>query len=660
MRRFIALLLSLCIALSFLTGGLCPFSASAAVPQDSNLNFYRLFESMPDELQSYFETNASSFDVWFTNSSIVLFCCYKLIDNVNYLNMLVFKCNRSDYHVNYYNDYGVLGINYKNRWDSYSSGVSGSRSTYIVSWDSDSYDLILWDDYSSFSGNTLQWNMPLAVENPFLISSFLGSLYSPDRQSSTLYNYYCNRPVYQGSSVDSPLLYSANLYSDDTPVIISFDAVIFEYGTKRYLTSSIYNLMSNMDPEKMYLLAGVSWNYSNGDDGESYVFDYYDQITVFYPPLDPGTVTPFPSSGRVYCFDISSWPEDAQLVSFTFYNWYGLDDFETYAEASNLPLDVFSSFVPPVDQSSVANYYFNQYITSTENIDPIIAQQLANNVVGGSCRGFFRVSLSLDHYLVDDSQTLVSYWSPYLESTVSGQFPMIKWGLLDVVVIPSTDLNSYNLFSHPDDLYIDTYSFSNLFEMFDAVIVVPSDPDWLLIEDSVLGVLQARALGGFSYLDESNFPSNDSRNYGFLLMNERAVQKGLLFNFSDSINKVYDIMTQYVSSHDNWISSQILWTSSVYAQLQSIVNSLDSITGSLNLIVDKLQKLVDNTDSEEGHVWFLPLLNFISRFTPSISDFTSSIESVDSYWDSLPELPSPAVSPPALPTLIPMIGVQNE
>lgn len=677
-KRFISLFLSVALSLSLVVGGFVPsFSASASVPQDANLNFYRLYDSMPAELQNRFTTLASSFSDWFTSNQITVFCVSDTVDGVNYLNILVFKYSRSDVRLNYYNDYGVLGINYKNRWNSYSSGASGTRSTYIVSWDSSTYNVILWDDYSGFSGNTLQWNMPLAVVDPFLTGSITAALYSPDRQASSAYNYYCNRPCYQGSDESSPVLFSANLFSDDTPTYISFDAVVFQMGSRLYLTTSDFYILSRMDPEKDDTIAVVAWYNYDSDSSESFTLGYSDLVQVYHPPVAPGTISNIPPDGHVYCFDITSWPSGSWLASFSLYS---KDDQSLYAECQNLPLDLSLEEQPSIDYYSIANYYFNQYTSSVENIDPIVLQNLVEELYGvhtySSGLAWFAPSQAVDQN--SDNGMSLSRWGFYNTSFTGEYQPanhsLINYSLLTVaVVVPSAinyKLKSIVIYSGSNstfDAVVDQgeFTFANLLSLCDAVFFadrIPVDDNGVITyqyPDFFSSSLTDSYAFLCSYYDEAAY-TLESTYSGYCIVLDRGVQKSMLYNFSDGIVKIYDFLQQYTQSHDNWISSQILWQSSMFNELQAIVgklNSLDNnvgyIASHIQSIVDNLQKIADNTSESENGFWYLPLFNFILRFKPTDSDFSSAIEAIDSTWEQLTPIPA-APSPPLIPTLYPV------
>lgn len=523
--------------------------------------------------------------------------------------------------------------------------------------------------------NQLSWtNQDRIVYWPGSLDVYASLPVTGNMINSDIYGCYFNYDLYSWDT--EQVIYSPNLYEEwgppDPPVVQYFDLIRFQLGSRTYLTTSDQAMIRSINPDTDGYFFYLGYMLNEEDT----------LLTVKYSDLQVIKGAEYMISEQlvnispigVYCYDITDLEYDSFFYAKIIGDWYG--DAYAFYEADNLPIDTPAGpgdVVQPYDEAweHIINYY------NTYNTTHVVPQNLGDTLFGLTGSQTFACWVSLPYDLIPSGTT-----DPTLE-TIQWGFndldPSIDFSLMDVLVFPAGAAESlveyyYNVNFDPSMVQIDRFSFGNLLNMYDVIIVVDSEWDGVSLNPFVVseaGGFLHRAFtglsqGGMDFVDRATSPWFENQTYhGFCFITKKAIQKQQLYNFNDGITKTYDLMVQYIDKRDSWDDSFLLWSSSVFDMLNSLDGRLSKIewflTGDiklsdyLNNILDKLDNLVNNTsvDEVEPDSWYASLWRFVKRFDIQDSTFANWLDDLDDFYDDLPDLPEvqPTIIP--FPTYIP-------
>lgn len=488
---------------------------------------------------------------------------------------------------------------------------------------------------------------------------------------------YFNQNVY--SQYGATKVYDYNLLEGSSaPVIFDFDLYTFWLGSRLYLTISDQLIIRELYGNELmeYVLFCTYDNESNSEDFITKAYTFLDCALLQYTGIESNLSNVSPNG--VYAIDITEIGynriSDAIIEDYT-------EDFAQVGQAANVPYVIFEESPEPGTNGTPDNYTtmwqeFNTYVTNY-NLTPIVPDALSTSLFGVSGLQCYPVSIDVPEEVWVSGGNLnhddLSTWKWWTNQTNLG----INFELMDTCIISSGEFLYTLVYFYDSTLQVafmpvQNVEITELFTMFDCVIIVPDDKGCLDKTTWYEEMLQAIgqtinlnvtfgnniAISGTSSLGVEYLPSapvvyNDIIT-GYCFVTPKGIQRQQLFAFSDGITKVYQLMVDYVESEDNWKSSFLTFTSSLFYGINTIDGSLSKILAAINSMKEsiehKLDTLIQNTSEEEPSHWFPSLWLWVLQFKPSNNDFSVALDVYDDNWDNIPLLPAPSPVP-ALPTI---------
>ena len=507
-------------------------------------------------------------------------------------------------------------------------------------------------------------------------------IFAPTRsnlQSDTVYT-WCNHIV-EASNNNVPLQ-SLNLQWDSLiPPIIEYELVLFWLGERRYLTIKDQSLIRELNGggQMEYVLV-IESPFDDLGDFELLSYQYSNLTRLQYTGVENRLENISPSG--VYAIDITdlNWTEIHDSV---IYDFVDPDNPELVCQCTNVPLVLQDAAPEPGTDGTPDNYTnmwqeWNTYVTNY-NLTPIVPDSLSSSLFGVSGLQCYPVSVDVpEDVWVSGGNTNhdnLTIWKWWTNQTNLG----INFELMDTCIISSGEFLYTLVYFHDTTLQIafmpvQNVEITELFTMFDCVIIVPDDKGCLdktlWYEEMIQAIGQTINLNvtfgnniaisgtsslGVKYLSTIPETYNDILT-GYCFVTPKGIQRQQLFAFSDGVTKVYQLMVDYVESEDDWKSSFLTFTSSLFygintldGSLSKILSVLESLSADIN---SKLDKLIENTNDvpDDSSHWYISLWNWVLQFKPSNNDFVVTLDVYDDNWNRIPLLPAPSPVP-ALPTI---------
>lgn len=490
----------------------------------------------------------------------------------------------------------------------------------------------------------------------------------------TIYNFNVSgRLVYSSidiSSGNGSWSMSKNLFPGAVPSPqFDFEIIAFWLGTRRYLTIVDQSLIRGLYGSGTYDYI-FEVTYQAEDQTELTATYLYDDVVLIQYPGDIGYELENVSPAGVYAIDITGHT-DPVITEAYLYDEYVVSDY-LIGTCTNVPFVLQEEAPEPGTEGTEDSYtqswsVYNEYV-SNYNSTHVVPSDLSDRIFSTSGAKTLPAEVLIPDALVTDSGSAVVnagfLWS--FGSQVDPAASVIDFDLCDVAIIPYNQTTYQMKFWYGSGVgqysSIDTFEFDRILEMYDVILIVNSYPDFLF-ESGIPGPasVYSRGFTGTSadimYTDAIIAGTLDVQRFNcFAIITERCLQKTQLYNFSDGISSLYEVLVDYVDSEDKWKDSFLLWSSSVYYAINNLDGKLDQIKQAIVTLNQdlntKLDTLINNTspDIPEGDVWYTALWNWIMQFKPTNENFSNSLQVYDDNWDQIPQI-SAAPSVPLIPTI---------
>lgn len=657
--RIIAFGLILCM----MAGVLCALAVPRAManPGDEHEDLYS------DELRDYFldlkPNQAQQINQFFDLLDTALDP-----DNNYYV---AASMNDGDWIISIYNS-----TNLSNKtWYSFASGsYSGiSRQPYVNDTNVNRIAYLFYNGTLTFDFSSA--NKYSTINQGFWVSpSYAGYCIYPSSYNNNAYYMFSSRNIGSGSG---GFTFTANFFAGERPPeYINFTMQSFKLGERWYLTINEQDAFSYLPGVDEYFgVWYINFSWDTEPESNGYPILWENIICIPNGEYFVQGLSNVAAEG-VYAYDITEFVSEftsfdvggGQIVG------YGDAGESTYSyligvSNSNFTISAESNGQPDSYTETYNNWYnyVNNYPTSA-----IVPENLGEVLYGVSGTKSYPVSVRVPESLWNTSYTgRQGYFSYHFALNNNNA---LNYDLLDVCVCSEQNLVqqrfdiAYTIRWWYDDSLSPAYknikdvSFTDLFEMYDVILVV-SDPDQYIHDGSKNFVYTGDSDLGFQYTDS---PLTDTHDlHGFAFVTKKALQKQLLFNFNDGITKTYDLMCQYIEKRGLWDNSFLEWTTTLFTQWQTLDGRLSengplyklllgwNLDTVLSDIATKLGQIANNTalDDPDLQPWYQSLWDFISQFVPTDLEFSAGLDAIQDMSDELPQIPvlSPGPTLPPLP-----------